>query len=174
MTTSNTMASIVFSLVLIGVFMDFGSCITLNQNTTINYRLNTDIEPIEYIIDLTPYFDKNVVGKEPFTFDGICTITIKANQMNLDTIVVHKQDLNITDVSVTKKPGFFSPFPWKIEHINVKSTKYDNITHKFTVILESPLNKDESYDLNFKYTGKLRNDMTGFYRSSYKDGNYTA
>lgn len=173
MTTSHTMASIVFSLILLGVFMSFGSCSSLNQNVTINYRLNTDIEPIEYIIDLTPYFDNKVLGKMPFTFDGICTITIKANQMNLDTIVVHQQDLNITDVSLTKKPGFFSPFPWKIEHINVKSTTYDNVTHKFSVILTSPLNKDESYDLNFKYTGNLRNDMTGFYRSSYGEGNVT-
>lgn len=167
------MASLVFSLCLFGIFIDFGSCTSLNQSTALNYRLNTDIQPIDYIIDLTPYFDSSVVGKNPFTFDGICTITIKANKLNIDTITVHKQDLDIIDVSLTKKPGFFAPFPWKIEHINIKSKEYDNITHKYTVKFASPLTKDESYDLNFKYTGNLQNDSIGFYRSSYKDGNVT-
>lgn len=168
------MALIVFSLCLTGIFIGFGSCTSLNQSAAINYRLNADIQPIDYIIDLTPYFDNSVVGKMPFTFDGICTITIKTNKLNMDTIIVHKhEDLDVIDVSLTKKPGFFAPFPWKIDHINVKSTEYDNITHKFTVKLASALVKDESYDLNFKYTGKLQNDMTGFYRSSYKDGNVT-
>lgn len=167
------MALLVFSLCIIGIFIDFGSCTSLNQNASVNYRLNTDIQPIDYIIDLTPYFDNSVVGKTPFTFDGICTITIKANKLNMDTIIVHKHDLDIIDVSLTKKPGFFAPFPWKVEHIDIKSKEYDNITHKYTVKLVSALAKDESYDLNFKYTGKLQSDMTGFYRSSYKDGNVT-
>lgn len=167
------MARRMFNLCLIGIFIDLCFCTSLNQSDAINYRLNTDVQPIDYIIDLTPYFDDTVAGKSPFTFDGICTITIKTNKLNIDTITVHKQDLDISDVSLTKKPGFFAPFPWKIEHINIKSKEYDNITHKYTVRLASPLVKDESYDLNFKYTGNLQDDMTGFYRSSYKDGNNT-
>lgn len=164
------MASIVFSLCIVSLFIDFRFCTSLNQSLAIDYRLNTDIQPIDYIIDLTPYFDND---KTPLKFDGITTITIKTNKTNTDIITVHKQDLDIMDVSVTKKPGFFSPFPWKIEHIDVKSKEYDNITHKYTIKLVSPLINDETYDLNFKFTGNFRNDMSGFYRSSYKDGNIT-
>lgn len=167
------MPIILFGLCIIGILIDSCFCTSINESKSFDYRLNTDILPIDYIIDLTPYFDDSVAGKMPFTFDGICTITIKTNKPNLDAITVHKDDLDILDVSVTKKPGFFAPFPWKVDHIAIKSNEYNNITNKYTMKLASPLVKDESYDLNFKYTGKLRTDMTGFYRSSYKEGNVT-
>lgn len=167
------MALILFCLCIIGVFIDSSFCLSINESKSLDVRLNADVQPIDYIIDLTPYFDSSAVGKKPLTFDGICTITIKTMKPNVDAITVHKQDLDILDVSVTKKPGFFSPFPWKVDHISIKSKEFDNMTNKYTVKLSSPLVKDESYDLNFKYTGKLRSDMTGFYMSKYNEGNLT-
>lgn len=156
----------------ISSFIVAGSCALTNQNRSIDYRLNTDILPIEYIVDLTPYFDGSVFGKTPFTFDGIVTIAIKSIRPNVDTITVHKQDLNIHDVSVRKQSGI-SPFPGRVENIAVKSNDYDNITHKLMVKLVSPLVQNALYELKFSYTGNLRTDMTGFYRSSYTEGNDT-
>lgn len=153
---------IVCGLCVIGIYMNFVSCTSGDQSKL----LNMDIEPIDYKIHLTPYLDDNIPGKLPFTFDGICTIAIKPSQMNLDTITVHKVDLIIHDVSVTKEVGLFP-------QIDVKHTEYNNATEKFVIKLAKSLAKDETFNVIFNYTGNLRDDMTGFYRSSYEDGNQT-
>lgn len=171
------MAQISFSL-CIGIFIVSSSCASENQNKPLNYRLNTDILPIDYTVELTPYFDGSGVGKVPFTFDGIVTITIKARRANVDTITVHKLDLDIHGVSLTKnssllRPWKRAPFIRKIQNIAIKSNEYDDDTHKYSVKLASPLIRGEAYDMHFWYTGKVQSDMTGLYRSSYVEGSVT-
>lgn len=163
----------VFIFVLIGILTDFCSSSPINEVKTINYRLNTDVEPLDYIIDVTPNFDRNVNGKEPFSFDGICTITIKVRQSNVNTITLHKQDLDIVEQSLTRKQALNVKFPEEVKIIDIKSNNYNNETNKYTLKLASTLVKDEHYVLNFKYNAKLRTDLYGFYRSSYRDGNIT-
>lgn len=124
-----------------------------------NYRLSPDIEPLDYVIDITPHFGRSVNGKEPFSFDGICSITIKTSKPRIDTITLHTQDLNIVEQSLTR--------------IGIISNSYNNETNKYTLKLASHLVKDEPYILNFKYNAKLRTDLYGFYRSSYRVGNIT-
>lgn len=161
----------IFVLCVIGILTDFCSSLPINEVKTLNYRLNTDIKPLNYIIDLTPYFDDSVNGKEPFTFDGICTITIKTTKSNIDTITLHKEDLYILEQSLTKRSK--SQFSQNDENIDIKSKNYNNETNKYTLKLASTLIKDEHYVLNFKYNAKLRTDLYGFYRSSYREGNMT-
>lgn len=128
-----------------------------------NYRLNTDVEPIVYTIEVTPYFD----GKKVFTFDGTVEIQLKTREKNVDEIVLHIEDLDIKRKTLTKKPGFYAPFPFNLENLSIKGDKYDKTTSKYTIQLTKPLVRDEVYTLTFEYVGNLQSDMHGFYRSSY-------
>lgn len=160
-------------IIVILVEIGFGAA-NINQNETLDYRLNIDVEPCDYILEFTPYFnDSTINGKEPFTFDGICKISIRTRKAGVNTITIHKQNLDIYEQSLSKKQELFDPFPWHIEKIAIQSTEYNNITHKYTIKLTSSLIQDVSYLLTFKYTGQLSTNMYGFYRSSYKDGNVT-
>lgn len=160
------------SLCIISTFGGFAYSKALNESKRLNYRLNTDIEPLDYIIDVTPYFDNSVPGKEPFTFDGICTITLKTAKTNIDTITLHKLNLNITEESLVKKSKLFANLPQKVQQIDIKSNDYEAETDKYTLKLAAPLVEDELYVLNFKYTGSLTN-QNGFYRTVYQEGNVT-
>lgn len=156
------------SLCIIGVLtgISFGApSPSIVGNEKLDYRLNTDIEPIDYIIEVTPYFDDKTPGKKAFSFDGIVRITLKTSKSNVNQIVLHKQDMHIKAKNLTKASNIGS--------LAFTSEKYDNITKKYTINLSQPLIKDEEYTLNFEYTGKLQSDMLGFYRSSYKEGNET-
>lgn len=163
---------VLLSLCIIGILGNFAHSITIEESKKLNYRLNADIEPLDYIIDVTPYFNGSVSGKEPFTFDGICTITFKTKKTNIDTITLHKFNLNIIEESLVKKSKLFAQFAQKVEKINIQSHEYDNRTEKYTLKLASTLVKDELYILKFKYTGSLTNGK-GFYRTAYKEGNVT-
>lgn len=138
--------------------------ISIKQSDGVNYRLNTDIEPIDYIIDVTPHF-------ESFTFDGVCTITLKTSKTNVNTITLHKLELNIIEQKLTKKPSLVAPFSLAIENITISSSDYDQTTHKYTLKLASPLVNDELYQLYFKYTGTTKPTSFGFYQDSYEEGN---
>lgn len=133
------------------------------KDKKLKYRLSTDVEPIDYVIELTPYFDSNITGKEPFTFDGICNISLKAGKSGIDTITLHKQDLQVIELNLTKND----------DEITIESTDYDNISSKYTLQLATPLVENEEYVLSIKYMGKLQSDLYGFYRSSYKEANIT-
>lgn len=159
---------LLLSLCIVGIFGSFAHSKPLNESKELNYRLNTDIEPLDYIVDVTPYFDSSVSGKEKFTFDGICTITLKARKTNVDTITLHKFNLNITEESLVKK-AFVSQ---KVEEVDIKSHEYDAQTEKYTLKLAAALAKDELYVLHFKYVGSLTN-RNGFYRTVYQEGNAT-
>lgn len=41
------------------------------------YRLPEDLDPIHFDVEITPYFDEPEDGHEPFTFDGIVTMTVR-------------------------------------------------------------------------------------------------
>lgn len=137
-----------------------------------DYRLNTDIEPTEYTIDLTPYFD-NETGNEPFTFDGTVVITLKATKSNVTTITLHKDELNITETILSTRAKIQPSYPWNVLKIAIKNTTYNDTTKKYSLELDEALDQNQLYELTFKYKGKLRTDMHGFYRSSYKEGNET-
>lgn len=142
----------------------------VEQSEALDYRLNTDIKPINYDIILTPYFEEAPTGKEPFTFDGYVSIMLQPTKSNVDTITLHLDDLVIAKQSLSYK---FSWWPMLQMNVPIKDQRYVNKTQKYTIDLSKPLDVTKTYNLLFEYTGKLRTDMHGFYRSSYKEGNET-
>lgn len=161
---------------IIAIFTDI--CSGVKENDKLDYRLNTDIEPIDYIIDVTPYFDSNVPGKKQSTFDGSCTITFKTTKANVSAITLHKSNLNITAQSLTQantstSTSLLTVVPQNVENIEISSSDYNNKTNKYTLKLASSLIPNNEYILKFEYIGVLYTDGVGFYRRSYQEGNVT-
>lgn len=145
---------------------------TVEKAEKLNYRLSTEVVPVDYIIELTPYFN-NESGKEAFTFDGSVKITLQSTQADIKTITLHKEDLDISEQTLAVKSKYFPMFPWELQNYTIDHNEYDDRTKKYSIILSESLVQHQLYELNIKYTGKLRTDMLGFYRSSYNDGNMT-
>lgn len=51
--------------------------ITRSSPDTDTYRLPEDLDPINFDVEITPYFDEPEEGKVAFTFDGTVTITMR-------------------------------------------------------------------------------------------------
>lgn len=164
------MKFLIVVLCVIGSMIDSANS-TVEKDEKLNYRLNTDVLPVDYIIELQPYFN-NETGKE-FTFDGSVKITLQTTKTDVKIITLHKDDLNISDQTLVLKPMYFQTFSWDLQNLQIEHNEYDDRTKKYSITLSEPLVQNQLYELTIKYTGKLRTDMLGFYRSSYKDGNVT-
>ncbi|EFN87053.1 Aminopeptidase N [Harpegnathos saltator] len=94
-----------------------------------------------------------------FKFDGIVIISAAVEQ-ETDSITLNVGDLKINSQSVL------------INQTNIRdSDSYDNVTEKYTITLLKTLKKGSQILITFGFEGKLRDDMIGFYRSSYFDEN---
>ncbi|XP_075971973.1 putative aminopeptidase-2 [Anticarsia gemmatalis] len=138
------------------------TCVTIaNAVSDTNYRLNTPIVPSAYSIYVKPYFDTN--DTRQFTFDGEVTIIVSTTE-NTKQIKLHSQDLNFTatDITVT---NLNSNAAIALETTNALEF---NTTYAFAFInLAVELIPSNSYSVNIKYTGPLREDLNGFYRNYY-------
>lgn len=118
----------------------------------INYRLPNNTKPENYDIKLSTNIDKT-----NFTFTGTVIITLRALEATKN-ITLHQRQLTIIDIwliSENRKP------------ITVEKWTYDKTTEFLVVPVSAGLQKDQPYTLTIEYTGELRTDMGGFYRSSY-------
>lgn len=149
---------------LLSIICLIGISIDKSSSQKVNYRLNDDIEPINYKITLTPHLENK-------TFDGMVDIDLKTMKTGVTEIVLHKKDLDITRQQLITKPtiaNFYAP-----SVLSIIGNQVDPITEKYTIILTTALEPNQTYTLTFDYTGKLRTDMHGFYLSSYLEGNTT-
>ncbi|XP_043263410.1 putative aminopeptidase-2 [Colletes gigas] len=122
--------------------------------STVDYRLPKTIVPTNYEIILIPSYEGD------FKFEG--TVHIKALvQQDTDTITLHHGRISITGMSVN----------YENNTIGISATCYDNKTEQFQLKLKSVLEKGMNIVINFQYTGTLRDDMIGFYKSLYFDSN---
>lgn len=138
-----------------------GSCV-LTQGETIEkmdvFRLPNDTEPISYRLNIKPIVDPKA---NLFTFDGDVTINIMAKTSTKE-LTLNAFDLFIKDVSVIDAKTSLE--------INTTSVSLVIKNEQLKIQLDDPgLITDREYIVKILYSGNLRNDMTGFYRSSYLD-----
>lgn len=115
------------------------------------YRLPKSVLPIAY--DLK-YTELNFTS---FTFDG--TVGIDARVANeTREIVLHVGNLTAYVTSVTDD---------KNNRLAVEDAGSNKTTEKFTISLKENLKVSQEIKINLAFNGVLRNDMIGFYRSSY-------
>lgn len=119
----------------------------------IDFRLPKNIIPISYTIILTPNISKN-----NFTFSGDVTIRTRV-YIETDEIIFHRgQNITIDEISI------FNSKKGPIEKFN--NTYYDK-TEKHVSLLNTRMPANSTTDIQITYNGIIRDDMIGFYRSSY-------
>lgn len=123
-----------------------------------DYRLNTDVQPLHYDIELTPYFENEGTHKA-FTFDGISTMTFRVTKAGVTSIVLHKLKIDIV--------SWYLKLASNSADVPHGEATYDEETHKLTIPVTQPLAENTDYYLIFNYVGMLDDDMHGFYRSYY-------
>lgn len=118
----------------------------------VSYRLPNNTKPEEYAIELRTNIDK-----KEFNFTGKVTIKLRALE-STKNITLHQRQLTIGEHWLQAENG---------KPINVGQWNYDKTTEFLVIPVTDGLEKDQRYALTIAYTGELRADMGGFYRSSY-------
>ncbi|CAG2054125.1 unnamed protein product, partial [Timema podura] len=119
------------------------------------YRLPGNILPLHYNISLIPDLDS-----QNFTFNGEITIRFRGIK-DTTTIVLHMNDTVVDEDSMVIR-DLKSNLT-----ISMIFTEYNEDNHFYTIHPGGFIYADKEYELSFKYEGNLRDDMQGFFRSSY-------
>ncbi|XP_035890493.1 uncharacterized protein LOC118502379 [Anopheles stephensi] len=123
-----------------------------------HYRLNDDVWPTHYDIEIKPYFEPEL-DKQAFTFDGSTAITVTATKENVTQIKLHKANMNIVSWKVMRKSNSML--------VRNGNDTYDEETQILTLHLNETLLKNVEYLMVFNYVGVMEENMRGFYRSYY-------
>lgn len=125
-----------------------------SDTNKVNYRLPNNTIPEHYEISL-----ETRIHQSNFTFTGSVKITVRALEATKN-ITIHARQLIIKESEYTLQPDGVQ-FPMEVHMSADKTTEF----LVFTV--PKGLEKDKRYHLFILFTGELRSDMAGFYRSSY-------
>lgn len=125
----------------------------LPVDTDTSYLLPTNTKPISYDIELTTN-----IHLDNIDFSGNVKIVIDVIQAT-DTITIHAHE-NLT-ISEVKLDGAVIP--------STGITK--DLVRQFLIIKTTPIILQGTKPvLEISYTGELRTDQAGFYKSTYTDG----
>lgn len=124
----------------------------LLSNNDSNYILPTNLKPSLYQLTIAPYFNNN-------SFSGLVVIT--CDVLNATDVIV----LNLNNDSITTL-SHVSVFDAR-ETVDVTIVTFDS-THEFVKIqLNTSLSVQNDVKIKIIFSGRLGNDMLGFYLSTY-------
>lgn len=135
-----------------------------NRATNVNYRLPNHTHPETYDIQLVTRVDRS-----DFAFNGFVRIGIVVDQAT-NEIVLHTRQLVISGVKLLRLAGNVA-----IE-IRLQPYQIDVVPEFLKIRTDGQvLNAGDRLVLEINYSGTLRTDNGGFYRSSYinSDGSKT-
>lgn len=133
------------------------------------YRLNEVTVPFHYDLDITPYFEDEGTGEnliKAFTFHGLVEITIKTEVAGRKSIRMHAKNLQIVSKSICKKEDPIACIDISSEGVNIDADILE-------LFLETELEPNVFYIVKSEYWGSMDDDMHGFYKSSYVEGDRT-
>jgi len=139
------------------------SCVFAQDATAVKekmdvFRLPNNTEPISYKLDIQTFIDPQ---NNKFTFVGTVVITIRV-KTSTEELTLNVDDLKINQIHVTDTNSSTNVEVTE-NHVVVKN-------EQLIIQLKTPgLIADRLYEVKIEYSGELRNDMTGFYKSWYKD-----
>lgn len=123
-----------------------------NKEEMVEFRLPQNVKPKSYALTVETNF-------ETFTIKGSVKIDVKLTE-DVKQIKLNAKDLNITSVTVESK---YENSNLDIKFECVPKNEQLIITHAKGFSFHAIAN----HTININYTAPLRNDMTGFYKSSY-------
>nr|CAD7397315.1 unnamed protein product [Timema poppensis] len=121
----------------------------------VEYLLPTNVVPQKYVLLLKP----NLAGD--FAFSGEMTMTVQVTTAT-NTITFHTNDMDVASVTVTNIDT--------ASVVQVTNQVYLETYDFYTLTLESVVAVG-NYEIYVAYTGYHKDDMRGFYRSSYVNSN---
>ena len=101
----------------------------------------------------------STVTKKAFTYDGIAEITVKATKAGVTAITLQANDLTI----LTYQVDGFSSYLFNADQYNAS-------TDKWMIPLTVALTIDVPTSFTVRFSGNIREEMAGFYRSYYLKG----
>ena len=116
----------------------------------VNYRLPNDTKPLKYLIEITTNIHDND-HNEQFKFTGKVIIDFEVLEAT-NQVTIHQRQLTINKVSLDGLK---------------KSFEYVKLTEFLIISTEAMLESGSKHSLEIEYAGTLREDLKGFYRSSY-------
>lgn len=126
------------------------------QDELLNYRLPGNLRPFRYDLVITPDLNK-------WTFDGHVIIYMQAQVPDVNEIVLLANDLEIREILVYKPEADTVNLHQGLQH------SHDPVTHKLTIPTNVALEVGPIYYIEIKYLGHMRDDMSGFHRSIYRE-----
>uniref|UniRef100_A0A8B9BQV1 Aminopeptidase n=1 Tax=Anser brachyrhynchus TaxID=132585 RepID=A0A8B9BQV1_9AVES len=131
------------------------------------WRLPTTLKPELYEVTLQPFLKPD--NNNMYIFKGNSSVTFLCEEAT-DLIIIHSNKLNYTlqgnfHTSLQAVNGSNAPA--------ITQTWLETTTQYLVVQLAAPLQKGQSYRLFSIFTGELADDLAGFYRSEYVEGNVT-
>jgi len=124
------------------------------------FRLPENTSPVSYVLWFAP-------NLSDWTFTGVANITVKV-ETNIQSMTLNLKDLNVTDVSAIDITNLNSFKKISIENY-VELTKNE----QFEIRFEKQVIKDRILLLTINYKGRIRDDMSGLYKSSYVEDGVT-
>lgn len=155
------------------LFLIFTSAIVFNlavlSQCKKDYRLPDAVWPSRYLIEITPYFEAKREFSE-FSFEGNVIITLSTKYRSVKEIVLHNSGLEIlySNSKIYSASASESDNSLKIESIDS-----DPLTEMNTFVLSKELIPGREYNLSVSFHGNMSSKSTGFYKSSYIEGNET-
>lgn len=130
--------------------------VSLTADEPLNYRLPQNVRPDKYELLIIPDLDN-------WVFEGQVVIYVMTQEANVQEIVLLSNDITIHNIRV------FKPDTPTVDLHKDLVHPHDPVTHKLTIPLNAPLEVSTIYHVAIEYRGNMKDDMSGFYRSTYME-----
>ncbi|XP_069101890.1 uncharacterized protein [Argopecten irradians] len=127
-------------------------------------RLPRSVLPSLYELEIFPDFYKT--DPKDFTFSGSVKIHISCVEATKN-ITLHVNTLTVEEAHIRLESVSGAPVP------DIVKITHDEIRQFLILDLGSDLQSLEEYTLEMKFSGPLKDDMTGLYYSTYQEGSNT-
>ena len=124
-----------------------------NEGVWSNIRLPSSLSPVLYRVSLDT--DLNM-----FRVDGVVSVDISVIQ-STDLVIFHTKDMTLNSVSLTSEG----------RQLDIKRQFFYTDNDFYVVQLSNKLSAGNSLQLNVSFNYTLREDLVGYYKSSYSLGN---
>lgn len=121
-------------------------------------RLPRSVEPEHYDVELQPY-----IIPDNFTFDGKVKILIKVLE-GTDNVTLHINNITVDTATLRLIEAASG------DQVEIASTSEDAERQFYILHLKNNLKQGSMYEVYMEFLGSLTDQLAGFYRSSYTDG----